>query len=71
MSREMKMRVLLCFVFCRYVADITFERLQERDMDPGTEHMLRVTNSVGTSEFSVKFDGGRRCECREASENRY
>ena len=51
------------------MADITFELLQERDMDPGTEHMLRVTNSVGTSEFSVKFDGGRRCECREVSDN--
>ena len=34
-------------------------------MDPGTEHLLRVTNSVGTAEFSVQFDGGRRCQCRE------
>ena len=51
----------------RYVADITFERLEERDMDPGTQHLLRVTNSVGTAEFSVQFDGGRRCERREVS----
>ena len=59
----------MMLLFTRYVADITFERLQEGDMDPGTQHLLRVTNSVGTAEFSVQFDGGRRCECREVSDN--
>ena len=60
---------VLRIVISRYVADITFEKLQGRDMDPGTEHLLRVTNSVGTSEFSVQFDKSRRCECREVNDN--
>ena len=40
-------------------------------MEPGTQHLLRVTNSVGTEEFSVQFDASRRCECREAGDSLY
>ena len=47
----------------RYTASLAFNRVQQEDADYRTEHSLRVTNRAGVSEFLVKFDRGRRCEC--------
>ena len=47
----------------RFRADLVFKRLTEEDTDYRTEHMLKVTNTAGTAEFTIKVDTGRRCGC--------
>ena len=47
----------------RFRADLAFTRLTEEDTDFRTEHRLKVTNTAGTAEFTIKIDTGRRCGC--------
>jgi hypothetical protein len=40
------------------------ERVGREDMQAGTEHRLAVTNSAGTTTFSISVDTDRACQCR-------
>ena len=81
--------MVLCYLVTRdrWVASLTLEAVQERDIAPDTRHLLRVTNrcvtrdsvtlsdtcyySAGTTEFEIRVDTGRRCGCSEDSGSLY